>query len=97
MQDDSQATFTKMLTKQDGYIDLNNIPTKDKLDRMIRAYAFWPGVWTKFDINGNGVEKIIKIFPDEIIQVEGKKTMKFKDFINGYKNGSEFLEKLGLS
>ena len=71
-QDESKATFTKMMKKQDGYIDLNNLPHPEKLDGMIRAYFPWPTVWTRMQINGQ--EKMVKFLPDNKIQVEGKKT-----------------------
>ncbi len=71
------ATYTKILTKEDGYFDINNPPSQD-LDKMIRAYFPWPTVWTKW----NG--KIVKFLPDNLIQMEGKKPVKFKDFLNGY-------------
>src|SRR3990167_5684760 len=44
-QDSSKATLTHRLTKQDGFIDLDNPPDPEKLDRMIRDYYPWPGVW----------------------------------------------------
>lgn len=94
-QDDSQATFTERLERQSGYIDATNPPSKDKLERMIRAYFPWPSTWTKFTLGGK--EKIIKLLPKGRIQVEGKKEMTYKDFINGYSEGEELLSKLGLS
>ncbi|OGH38077.1 MAG: hypothetical protein A3B44_04265 [Candidatus Levybacteria bacterium RIFCSPLOWO2_01_FULL_38_21] len=101
-QNHSKATFTKALTKKDGYFDINNPPSPVKIDRMIRAYYPWPGVWTKLQIvrgSTRGVEaqKIIKFLPEQIIQVEGKKPMSYKDFINGYsEGGKELLRKIGL-
>jgi methionyl-tRNA formyltransferase len=41
--------------------------------------------------------KIIKLLPENRIQVEGKKPMSYKDFSNGFGNeGKEILEKLGF-
>ena len=93
-QNHSQASYTKHLVKDDGYFDANNPPSSDKLDRMIRAYHPWPGVFTKFRIKNQ--ELRIKLLPNERVQVEGKKPMAYKDFINGYKEGKEFLTKLNL-
>src|SRR3989344_3667901 len=45
-QDHKKATFTNDLTRESGYIDSNNPPSKEIIDRMIRAYYPWPGVWT---------------------------------------------------
>ena len=94
IQDDSQATFTKILRKEDGFINLDNPPNPEVLERMIRAYFPWPGVWVKFKINSE--EKVIKILPDKKIQVEGKNIVNYKDFVNGYENGGELLKKLQL-
>lgn len=43
-QDHSQATFTKILTRQDGHIDWNN--SAEYISRQRRAYAPWPGIFT---------------------------------------------------
>lgn len=44
-QDDSQATFTKQITKSEGFVDLKK-EEPEKIERMIRAFDPWPGVWT---------------------------------------------------
>ena len=95
IQDESKATYTKLLNRESGLIDMYNPPDKVILDRMIRAYFPWPGVWTKYPLS-NGKEQLIKFLPNEKIQVEGKKPMSYKDFINGYEKGQEFLKKIGL-
>ncbi len=74
----SNATFCKLIKRDDGYFDINNPPERETLDRMVRAYHPWPGVWAKW----NG--KIVKFFPEGKIQMEGKKILSFKDFLNGY-------------
>lgn len=79
-QDDSKATFCKEIKKEDGYFDIENPPGKEELDRKIRAYHPWPGAWTKW----NG--KIVKLLPKGKIQMEGKKAVSIKDFLNGYPN-----------
>lgn len=93
-QNDSKATFTKTLTKEDGFIDLNNLPSPAVIKRMIKAYFPWPGVFVKFKLNKD--EKIIKLLPNKMVQVEGKTPMSYKDFINGYEKGKELLSKLKL-
>jgi len=78
-----EASFTERdLTRQHGYFDINNPPSKEKLDRMIRAYYPWPGVWSKMQIGDK--EKIVKFLPENKLQVEGKKPVSLKDFLNGY-------------
>lgn len=91
-QNEKEATFTPHITKQDGYIDLQNPPSLDIIDRMIRAYYPWPGVWTKIRIMNN--ELRIKLLPEKKIQVEGKKPMSYKDFVNGYPEASAIILKL---
>lgn len=43
-QDNSQATFSKILKKDDGRIDWKR--PAEEIDRMIRAFNPWPGAWT---------------------------------------------------
>lgn len=77
-QDESKASYTKRFEKKDGYFDINNPPSQDVLDKMIRAYHPWPGVWTRWN------NKIVKFYPEGKMQMEGKKIISFKDFLNGY-------------
>ena len=93
-QDDKKATYTKILTKDDGYIDTENPPEKRKLLRMINALSPWPGVWTRFKLNDK--ELIIKLHPLGLVHVEGRRPMSYKDFANGYPRGKVFLQKLSL-
>lgn len=46
-QDDSLATYCKTLTREDGRADWNQ-PAKT-IERLVRAYTPWPGVWTEID------------------------------------------------
>lgn len=77
-QNHEMATLTKLIKKEDGYFDINNPPSPEQLNRMIRAYYPWPTAWTKW----NG--KIVKFLPNSLIQMEGKKPQTIKDFLNGY-------------
>ncbi|MBI4038066.1 methionyl-tRNA formyltransferase [Candidatus Daviesbacteria bacterium] len=84
-QNHQKATFCKLLKKEVGFFDINNPPSPQQLDRMIRAYYPWPGVWSKWH---NKIVKFYpegKIHPDLIgVQMEGKKAIPLKDFLNGY-------------
>lgn len=77
-QDHSQATFCEILTRESGFFEIQTPPSAEVLDRMIRAYYPWPGVWTKWN------NKIVKFLPGDLIQMEGKKPISLKDFLNGY-------------
>lgn len=92
-QDESKATFTRRIKKEDGFIDLNNLPPPETMDRMIRAYYPWPGVWSKWRM-ANGVWRIVKFLPGKKIQVEGGKPMTIKDFLNGYPEAKDWLSKI---
>ncbi len=77
-QDHSKATYTNHLTRETGYFDINIQPESELLDRMIRAYYPWPSAWTKWN------NKIVKFLPGGLLQMEGKKAISLKDFLNGY-------------
>ena len=91
-QDHEQATYTKILTKEDGFIDSYNPPTKEKIQLMIRAFYPWPCAWTKVRIKNQ--ELRIKLLPGKLLQIEGKRPMSKKDFLNGYPELKEIIEKL---
>jgi len=44
-QNHSLATYTHKLTRQDGFVSWEEYQTQD-LDRKLRAFVGWPGVWT---------------------------------------------------
>lgn len=81
-QDDSKESWSYKIKKTDGKIDLDNPPAPEVLIRKIKAFYPWPGVFFTTEING--VSKIIKLLPNQKIQVEGKNPMDYKSFINGY-------------
>ena len=92
-QNEVRASYCYLLKKDAGYFDINNPPTPEVLDKMIRAYYPWPGVWTKWSPSRHPDPallekdlKIIKFLPGNLIQIEGKKAMSKKDFLNGYPN-----------
>ncbi len=86
-QNHNDATFTKMLTKEEGFFDISRLATESELfQRMVRAYYTWPGVWAKVQLTKEAEPKIVKFLPNQQIQVEGKNEMSYKDFANGYPN-----------
>lgn len=97
-QNHSKATFTKTLVKKDGFINTSAPIDKTAVTRMVRAYYPWPGVWTIYTIEGTPLtEKVIKFLPQGnhiLLQVEGKKPMTKKDFLNGYPFAKQWLDKI---
>jgi methionyl-tRNA formyltransferase len=91
-QEEVKVIMTHYMDKSDGHIKLDHPPTKDILDRMIRAYYPWPSVWTKIRIRNK--ELRIKFLPEKRVQLEGKKPILIKDFLNGYPEIKLQLEKL---
>ena len=75
-QDSRKATYTKLLKKDDGYIDWKNPPKN--LESAIRAYYPWPGVWTRYK------GKILKLLPEGGVQLEGKEPTGLKEFKAGH-------------
>ncbi len=89
-QDDSEATFTKKVEKQDGLIDLTMNPYNNYL--KILAYEEWPKTYFEVSKNGSKMRVIIKsaIWKNgtlEILRVipEGRKEMDYKAFLLGLK------------
>lgn len=78
VQEEAIATYCNQIKKEDGYFDINNPPSLEKLDRMIRAYYPWPNVWTKWN------SKIVKFYPEGYVQMEGKRKVKLEEFLRGY-------------
>lgn len=88
-QDDTQATFTKLIKKEDGLLNLND-PAEENLKKVL-AYSTWPGAFMFFkNKNGKEIRVIVKdavikdaqFFPTRVIP-EGKKEMDWQDFLRG--------------
>ena len=84
-QDNSKATLTRKFSKSDG--EINWQKDIQSIERRIRAYCPWPGSYTFID----GKRLLIhlahlddKKLVLDIVQGEGKKPMKFSDFIRGF-------------
>lgn len=91
-QDNSKATFTKILNKEDGRIDWKE--PAENIERKIRALNPWPGTFTLLD------SKILKILKAEIIQKKEKPGKVFqsenKKLSVGCGENSLILEELQL-
>ncbi|MFH0792157.1 MAG: methionyl-tRNA formyltransferase [bacterium] len=51
IQDDEKATYTKIITKEDGRINWNN--SAEQIERQIRAYDPWPSAYTIISCEGD--------------------------------------------
>ena len=98
LQDESQATYSKILSKQDGFIKLSKTGPNEA-ERFIRAMDPWPGAWTSLRPArrdyGRQAQKRLKILkahidPDtgylilDTVQLEGKNPVSWKQFSQAY-------------
>lgn len=85
-QDHSKATYTKMLTRDDGKVDLETDPP-EVIYRKFLAFEGWPGIWfthkrKRVKIIGCEIENLkLKILT---LQPEGRRPMSLIEFENGY-------------
>lgn len=97
-QKDSGATYTKIVTREDGRIDLNE-KTPEKAERFIRAMQPWPGAWTLLRLSATEGQapkrlKFLKAHLEEgklvldEVQLEGKLPITWKQFKEGYKEAT---------
>ena len=96
-QNEKRTTYTKLIKKEDGYVNkckIQNPKSKKelrKLERKIRAYYPWPKVWTEINgkriiihkahINFSNLKSLSLVL--DIVQPEGKKPMKYEDYLKG--------------
>jgi methionyl-tRNA formyltransferase len=86
-QDESEASHSKIISKSDGEIMPSD--TAESAYRKFRAFSSWPRVFTV--VSGTRVifhEAKLEndSFLVDSLQVEGKKIITGKDFVNGYPN-----------
>lgn len=85
-QNHDEATYTKIITKQDGFIDLKE-KTPEEAERFIRAMQPWPQAWTLFEgkrlklLKAHIEDK--KLVLDEV-QLEGKNPVTGRQFEAAY-------------
>lgn len=93
LQDNEAATLTRKFTKADGEIDWSK--PAEQIERQIRAFYPWPGSYTFIDNKRLIIHKAHLVSPAlnpqtsklilDIVQLEGKKPIKFSEFLRGYK------------
>lgn len=89
VQDDKEATFTKLIKKEDGLINLDD-PAEVNY-RKVLAYSTWPGAYMFYKNRlGKQIRLVVKdaelrsgeFFPTRVIPA-GKKEMDWQDFLRG--------------
>ena len=86
-QNEKEATFTKILTREDGLINLKE-KTPEEAERFLRAMNPWPGAWMRLE-NQKRLKLLKahlekgKLILDEV-QLEGKDPVSWKQFKAGY-------------
>jgi methionyl-tRNA formyltransferase len=97
VQDETLATFTKIMTREDGFIDLtrrNLVSNPVKVEQFVRAMLPWPVAWTNVQLSTDDAQtKRLKIFKVHVeneklvldeVQLEGKDLVSWKQFKEGY-------------
>lgn len=97
-QDYSKATYTRLLAKKDGFVEISNLirqladqNSTEKLFDLFRGLYPWPGIWTRIKVKGR--EQRLKITDMDCengkviikkVQLEGKKEADFNTFNRVY-------------
>lgn len=88
-QDESRATYTKLVKKEDGLIKLDG-PAEENL-RKVLAYSTWPGAYLFFKSKRDKEIRVVvkdaeikdnQFRPTRVIPA-GKKEMDWEDFLRG--------------
>lgn len=90
-QDGSMATYTKKMTKDDGFMDFK-LPS-GKILRTFRAYTPWPGIWTTYC--GKRLKLLDIELNDEVLP-PGVIKCKQGEILAGAGDGSLVLKELQL-
>lgn len=87
-QDESEATYIKFIKKEDGLLDLDDLPEANL--RKVFAYSTWPGAYINF--KGRTGEKRVVIKDAKVVNgtftptrvvPAGKNEMNWEDFLRG--------------
>jgi len=97
IQNDSEATYTKIMKKEDGLIDLNK-KSAEEAEMFIRAMLPWPGAWTLLHLSATDKKdrrlKLLKAHVEngklvlDEVQLEGKEPVTWKQFKEGYRDAT---------
>lgn len=97
-QDHDKATYTKLMKREDGFIDLTKDLSPVDSCNFIRAMQPWPGAWTLVKLSPKDeAKKRLKLLKSHIeeeklimdeVQLEGKEPVSWKQFKEGYKDAT---------
>lgn len=100
-QNHSEATFTSILKKEDGKVDLK-ADDPIEIERKFRAYSPWPGIWTllrlstSLETSEGQAQKRLKILKAHLendklvldeVQLEGKNPVTYQQFKEAHPMG----------
>src|SRR5690606_37144162 len=99
----AQATFTKLVRKEDGLLDLSENAETNL--RKVVAYSVWPGAHMIYkNKRGQEIRVVVKdakveggVFVPTRVIPAGKKEMDWQSFLNGQNNLSATLERFGYA
>ncbi len=83
-QNEGDATFTKVLTRKDGFIDFTVHCSPVTVHNFIRAMNPWPGAWTKAQVtadSGQRTEKRLKILKAHVEPLSAKRYTLVPDLV----------------
>ena len=89
-QNDEEATYIKVLKKEDGKLDLNK--NAEELERMIRAYNPWPGTYAL--LKGEAL-KVIEVKIVKESEINNKEKLKLLEIGEIYQENKRLLVKCG--
>lgn len=90
-QNEKEATFTKILTREDGKIDWKK--TAQEIYNQYRGLTPWPGIWTTF--NSKRL-KLLKIQPSSLVLSPGQIDVQDEKMYIGTADGSITVTSLQL-
>ena len=96
-QNDEDATFTKIMKREDGFFNIDE-KTPAEVEKLVRAMYPWPGAWTFIRLSATDEKskrlKILKVHLEDEklvldeVQLEGKEPVTWKQFKEGYKEAT---------
>ena len=81
-QDEDKVTCTKLIKKEDGYIDLSY--DSNKVFNMVRAYKTWPTCFIEYNNDNMKITKVEKVLEDDFMNIKNESKI-LNERLNIYK------------